>query len=192
MSRQSEQERYRSRTSRSSSSGLRAIYLALDREQRIAGMAALALAGSVFLPWWHDPILDASYVGVRRLTFAEVALFLVAASVVLLLVRRGEGKVFHLPLSDATLIAAAGFWATFLVLYRMIDTPTRTAGDATEDYGIRWGLLVALAAAILLAVTGVRERRKRHAGESEAVAADADAVPTELPGGAADRTVQSP
>jgi hypothetical protein len=175
-----EEEQSRSRTSRSSSSPLRAIYLGLDGEQRFAAVVALVLAASVFLPWWHDPFLDASYVGVRRLTFAEVALFLVAASVLLLLVRRGEGKAFHLPLSDSTLIAAAGVWATFLVLYRMIDAPSRTAGKVTEDYGIRWGLLVALVSALLLAATGVRERRRRHPGEPEAVAADADAEATEV------------
>jgi hypothetical protein len=115
---------------------------------------------------------------VRRLSFVEVALFLVAASVLVLLLRRGERKVFHLPLSDGTLIAAAGAWATFLVVFRMLDPPTRTVGGTTSDYGIRWGVLVALCSALLLAVAGVRARRRRHRGEPEAVAADADATPT--------------
>jgi hypothetical protein len=150
----------------------------LDPEQRLAAACALALALSVFLPWWSDPFLRATYVGVRRLTFVEVAIVLVAVSVLLLLVRRAEGKVFHLPLSDGTLIAASGAWASFLVLFRMLDPPTRTVRGATTDYGMRWGLLVALLAAIALAVAGVRERRKHHRGEPEAVAADADATPT--------------
>jgi len=151
---------------------------ALDAEQRLAGVAALALAGSLFLPWWRDPVFGISYVGVRRLSFLELALVLVAVGVLVLLVRRAEGRFFHLPLSDGTLIAAAGAWAVLLVVFRMIDGPTRTVAGLTRDYELRWGALIALAAAATLLVAGVRERRKRHAGEGEAVAADADATPT--------------
>jgi hypothetical protein len=132
----------------------------------------------VFLPWWHDPFFDATYVGVRRLTFVEVALVMVAASVLMLVVRRAEGKIFHLPLSDGTLIAAAGAWSCFLVLFRMLDPPTRTVQRTTTDYGMRWGLLAALTGAIVLTVAGWRMRLKYHRGEPEAVAADADATPT--------------
>jgi hypothetical protein len=136
------------------------------------------LAGSLFLPWWRDPAFGISYVGVRRLSFLEVALAMIAVGVLFLLLRRAEGRGFHLPLSDGTLIAAAGGWAAFLVVFRMIDRPTRVVGDVTRDYELRWGALIALAAAITLAVAGTRERRKRHPGEPEAVAADADATPT--------------
>jgi hypothetical protein len=168
----------RSKTSPSTERGLGAIARDLDPEQRLAALCALALAGSLFLPWWHDPFVHITSVAVRRLSFVEVALFLVAASVLVLLLRRGEGKVFHLPLSDGTLIAAAGAWATVLVVFRMLDPPTRTVGETTRDYGIRWGALVALCSALLLMVAGVRTRRRRHRGEPEAVAADADATPT--------------
>jgi hypothetical protein len=157
---------------------LRALSRALEPEQRLAGTAALALAASIFLPWWRDPIFGVSYVGVRRLTFLEVALFLVAVSVLALLLRRAERRVFHLPLSDGTLIAASGAWSCFLVVFRMLDPPTRTVGGATSDYGMRWGLVFALSAAAVLAFAGVRIRRKYHRGEPEAVAADADATPT--------------
>jgi hypothetical protein len=166
------------RTYRSSEAGLSGLLKSLDPEQQLAGLAALALAGSIFLPWWRDPFLGVTYVGVRRLTFIELAIFLLAAAVVVLLFRRAEGKVFHLPLSDGTLIAASGFWGTFLVLFRMLDPPSRTVADLSRDYDLRWGGLVALLAAVLLAVAGVRERRKRHPGEPEPVAADADATPT--------------
>jgi hypothetical protein len=150
----------------------------LDAEQRLAALAAAALAGSVFLPWWRDPVFGVSYVGVRRLSFLEVALVLVALGVLVLLLRRAEGRFFHLPLSDGTLIASAGAWASLLVVFRMIDGPTRTVGDVTRDYEPRWGALIALAAAVTLAIAGIRERLKRHPGEPEAVAADADATPT--------------
>jgi hypothetical protein len=157
---------------------------ALDGEQRLAALAALALAGGLFLPWWRDPLIGVTSVAVRRLTFVEVAIFLVAAAVLALLLGRAERRTFNLPLSDGTLIAAAGAWAFVLVAYRMLDPPSRTAeraGDGvtvTRDYGLRWGALVALAAAATLAAAGVRERRRRHRGEPESVAADADATAT--------------
>jgi hypothetical protein len=151
---------------------------ALDAEQRLAAIAAAALAGSLFLPWWRDPVFDISYVAVRRLSFLEVALVMVAIAVLFLLIRRAEGRFFHLPLSDGTLIATAGAWSVLLVIFRMIDGPTRTVGGVTHDYDLRWGALIALGAAVVLTVAGVRERRKRHPGEPEAVAADADATPT--------------
>jgi hypothetical protein len=157
---------------------LRAALSALDAEQRLAAIAAVALAGSLFLPWWRDPVLGISYVAVRRLSFLELALILVAAGVLVLLIRRAEGRFFHLPLSDGTLIAVAGAWSSLLVVFRMIDGPTRTVANLTRDYELRWGALVALAASVTLVVAGVRERRKRHPGEPEAVAADADATPT--------------
>jgi hypothetical protein len=157
---------------------------ALDPDQRLAGAAALGLAASMFLPWWQDPFLHVTSVAVRRFSFVELALFLVAGAVLALLLGRAERRVFHLPLSDGTLLAAAGSWATFLVLFRMFDPPSSTARSAggaaelTRDYGLRWGALLALAAAITLAVAGVRTRRRHHRGEPEAVAADADAIAT--------------
>lgn len=153
-------------------------YRGLDAEQRLAAGAALVVAVSVFLPWWRDPFFHNTHAGVRRLTFLEVALFLVALAVLALLFWRAEGGAFHLPLSDGTLTAAAGGWAAFLVLFRMFDPPTRTIAGDSSDYGLRWGILLALAAAVTLAVAGVRSRRRHHRGEPEAVAADADATPT--------------
>jgi hypothetical protein len=123
-------------------------------------------------------VFGISYVAVRRLTFLELAILLVAASVLVLLLGRAERRAFHLPLSDATLIAAAGAWATFLVVFRMLDPPSRSIGQTTRDYGLRWGAVVGLASAVTLALAGVRERRKRHPGEPESVAADADATAT--------------
>jgi hypothetical protein len=150
----------------------------LDPDQRLAALAALVLGASIFLPWWRDPILRVSYVGMRRITFIEVAILLVALSVLALLLWRAERRSFHLPLSDGTLIAAAGCWASFLIVFRMLDPPSRTVGGVTSDYGLRWGAMLGLVAAVGLAAAGVRTRRRRHAGEPEAVAADADATPT--------------
>jgi hypothetical protein len=159
---------------------IRQAFRGLDTEQRLAALAALVVAGSVFLPWWRDPVFGVTYAGVRRLTFLEVALVLVAVGVLALLFSRAEGGTFHLPLSDGTLLAASGVWGAFLVLFRMLDPPTRTIAGASHDYGLRWGILLALAAAVTLAVAGVQTRRRHHRGQPEAVAADADAAPTAL------------
>jgi hypothetical protein len=163
---------------------MRSAFRALDAEQRLAAAAAIALVGSLLMPWWRDPFIGASGSGLGKLTFLEAALVLIAVAVLALLFERAEGRVFHLPLSDGTLIAGSGVWACFLVFFRMLDTPT-TSGTAkgvvlTRDYEIRWGIVLALASAIVLVVSGTRTRRKHHRGEPEAVAADVDAVPTQV------------
>jgi hypothetical protein len=162
--------------------GLSAIAAALDPDQRLAAAAAIALGVSVFLPWWKDPLLDITYIGFRRITFLEVAILLTAAAVLVLLLRRAEGRSFHLPFSDATLIATAGFWSLLLLVIRVLSPPTRTATrisdhvQVTKDYGMRWGIGFAFAAAALLAFAGMQERHRRHGGQREAIAADEDAT----------------
>ena len=156
----------------------------LGPERRLAAVAVCALAASIFLPWWRDPVFGISYVAFRRMTFVEAAILMVAVAAGVLIWRRAEGRAFHLPLSDGTLIAAAGAWATFLVVFRMLDPPSRTiqapggAAQVTRDYGLRWGAVFGLATALVLALSGIRIRRSQHRGEPEAVAADADATPT--------------
>ena len=146
----------------------------LPPEERLAGFAALGILASLFLPWWRDPLTGLSYWAVNRFTFIELALMLAAGSVLLLLYGRAEGRGFHLPLADGTLIAGAGVWCCVLVIARIIDPPARVIADRTLDYDLRWGFLVAFAAAVLLAVAGVRARRRFHHGQGEALAADVD------------------
>jgi hypothetical protein len=147
----------------------------LHPDQRLAGLGALGLIASMFLPWWRDPLSSLSYWAVNRFTFLELAMVLVAGSMLLLLYGRAEGRGFHLPLSDGTLAAGAGIWCCLLVLARIADPPTRVLADRTFDYELRWGFLIALGSAVLLAVAGVRGRRRYHRGQSEALAADVDA-----------------
>jgi hypothetical protein len=157
--------------------GIRRTARALDRDQRLAAVGALGLVASMFLPWWRDPFPpELSYWAVNRFTFIELALVLVAGSVLAMLYGRAEGRGFHLPLSDATLVAGAGFWSGVLVLVRIADPPSRGG----VDYGLRWGFLVALLAGGLLAFAGVRERRSHHRGQDEAEAADQDATDATL------------
>jgi hypothetical protein len=157
---------------------VRAYARTLDAEQRLAGIAALGIIVSLFTPWWRDPVFGLSHWAVNRFTWIELALMLVAGSVLLLLFRRAQGRVFHLPLSDGTLAAGAGLWCCVLVVVRAVDPPSRTVGSQTFDYDRRWGILLCFAAGALLAFAGFRVRQRYHRGEPESVAADADAEPT--------------
>jgi hypothetical protein len=145
----------------------------LNTEQRLAALGALGVIASMFLPWWRNPFPPAlSYWAVNRFTFVELALVLVAGAVLVMLYGRAHGHGFHLPLSDGTLLAAAGVWSCVLVLVRIADPPTRGG----VDYGRRWGFLVTLASGGLMAYAGVRARRRHRAGQAEAAAADQDAT----------------
>lgn len=149
----------------------------LHPDQRLAALGALGLLGSMFLPWWRNPFPpELSYWAVNRFTFIELAIVLVAGSVLVGLYGRAHGRGFHLPLSDSSLAAGAGIWACVLVLARIADPPSRGG----VDYGLRWGFVVALLSGVVLAYAGVRGRRRHHRGQDEALAADQDATQATL------------
>jgi hypothetical protein len=158
---------------------LRAAIAVLDSEQRMAGAAAIGIALSLFAPWWERPGKgDITNAGVSHFYFIELTLLLVCASVLLLLYRRAEARSFHLPLADGTLAALAGIWCSALIVFRMFDPPVAVVGGVETGYELHWGIFLALGFAILMAYAGVHGRQRYHAGESEAVAADEDAIPT--------------
>ncbi len=107
-------------------------FRALNFEQRVAAVAALLLVVSTFGPF----------------SFVEAAEVLLAFAVLALLFARGEGRQFHLPFGDGTIIAGAGIWAGALIVVRLFD---RSLGQN----------LLALACAALLFLAGARERAKR-------------------------------
>jgi hypothetical protein len=104
----------------------------LGPEQRAAAGAALLLIVSTFGPF----------------SFVEVGELLIAGGVLALLFARAEGKRFHLPFGDGTVIAAAGIWAGALIVARLFE---RSLGQN----------LLALACAAILFLAGARERAKR-------------------------------
>jgi hypothetical protein len=104
----------------------------LNFEQRVAGIGALLLVVSTFGPF----------------SFVEAAIVLIGLSVLLLLRKRAEGREFHIPFGDGTVIAAAGAWSAVLIAIRLFDRPLGQN-------------LLALVCAALLLVAGVAERRKR-------------------------------
>lgn len=145
----------------------------LESAQRLAAYAALAMVFTMFLPWYSQTVvgrigkgaderLDAvsrSITAWGDFSFVEAATLLVAVAVLVLLFRRGEGRAFHLPGGDGSVIAAGGCWAAFLIFYRLLDQPSEeNVRGVVTTYGLRWGIFFALGAALFLASAGVRLR----------------------------------
>lgn len=142
---------------------------ALAVEQRHAAVAALALLGTMVLPWYDRSTFDEKLhlqVGDNLNAFGvfgwvEAAVFLVSLGVLLLLFYRAEQRAFHLPGGDGTVIMGAGLWAVFLFLWRVFDRPSAT-GSATT-IGIQWGFFFAFIASGALAYAGLRIRNSHRA-----------------------------
>ena len=136
----------------------------LPSELRNAGIAAAVLALTLFLPWYTQSYVpEGSKEFVKRnvsafgvFSFVEAAVLLVAAAVMFLIWARSERKGFHLPGGDGTAIMLAGGWAVLLLVWRLFDKPN--AANASEDYGLQWGIAFALAAAGALLAMGLRVR----------------------------------
>jgi hypothetical protein len=122
-----------------------ALVRALNPEQRIAAVGAVLLLVSTFGPF----------------SFVEAAEVLIAFAVLALLRARAQGRRFHLPLGDGTVIAAAGLWAALLIVARLFDRPLGQN-------------LLALACTAILAFAGLRERAKRPPDDLPAEPVGAD------------------
>jgi hypothetical protein len=141
----------------------------LEPEQRLAALAALALWVTMLLPWYVDTISIVPAKGSAQVTretltafgsfsFVEAAVLLVSAGVLALLFARAERRAFHLPGGDGFIITAGGVWTAILIFYRMLDTPhaSVSASRIVTDVGLKWGIFLALIAALGLAYAGVR------------------------------------
>lgn len=139
---------------------------ALPAEHRVCGVAALAVLATMLLPWYSTSrgvavprrgaqLVQDSQTALQAFSFVEAAVLLVALAVLALLFARGERRAFHLPGGDGVVIAAAGGWASLLIVWRLFDKPELGQGVSV---GLTWGIYVALAAAIGLAVAGNRLR----------------------------------
>jgi hypothetical protein len=135
---------------------------ALEPEQRIAAVAAVALLVTMFFPWYElqslnrkTGAIDSSSISAfGDVSFVEAAVFLVAAGVIALLFARAERKDFHMPGSDGAVVMVAGGWATLLIFFRVFSRP---AGHG-YPVGIQWGFFLAFVAAGALTYAGWRMR----------------------------------
>lgn len=131
-------------------------------EQRLAVLAAFALLATMFFPWYGLQSLNVKTKAIYShnisafgdVSFVEAAIFLVAVGVAAMLLARAEGRTFHLPGGDGTIVLVAGGWAGLLIFYRVFSRP---AGDG-YPVGIEWGFFLAFVAAGCLAFAGLRMR----------------------------------
>ena len=144
---------------------------ALNADQQLAGLAAIALLFSMFLPWYEkNTVRGSRFIGDNvsafgTVSFVEAAIFLVSAGVLVLLFTRAEGREYELPGGDGTVILAAGAWAALLLFWRVFDRPH--VGGEASTVGIQWGFFVAFLAAGGLAAAGWRLRQHEHAHRRE-------------------------
>jgi hypothetical protein len=143
--------------------------LSMPRDQRLAVYGALGLFVSLFLPWYEETrsfainvkgkaqgaTVHQTHTAISVFTFVEAAELLTAGAVLFLLFARAEGRAFHLPGGDGTIVTAAGGWALLLVIWRFFDKPDFGANSTA---GLHWGILGPLAAASVLLLAGQRIR----------------------------------
>jgi hypothetical protein len=165
---------------------------ALSPEQRLAAIAALALLLSMLLPWYqetgnaivkgHLVRIDDSKSAFGVYSFVEAAIFVVVVGVIVLLWARAEGKAFHLPGGDGTVVMGAGLWVMFLIFYRQLDKPNgRKEGLIQTSVGVQWGIFIAFLLGALLAYAGYRIRAA-HVPEPEPEPEPEPAAPPEPSG----------
>jgi hypothetical protein len=141
---------------------------ALDRDRRLAAVAALLLFATMLLPWYQQnavvsaaktqPLVSRNLNAFAVFSFVEAAVLLVALAVLLLLYQRADGRNFHLPGGDGTVVFAAGIWTALLLVLRLFDKPGIAHNGVAANVGIQWGIFFALGAAGLLAYSGSRMR----------------------------------
>jgi len=143
----------------------------LGRDQRLAALAAVALLVTMFFPWYGLQSVNRKTGAISSHTinafgdvsFVEAAVFLVAVSVVIMLVARAEDRNFQLPGGDGTIVAVAGGWAAVLIFYRVFDRPS----GGGYPVGIEWGFFLAFLAAGALAYAGWRLRAQAATARSD-------------------------
>jgi len=146
---------------------------ALEPEQRLAGLAALGLFASMFLPWYSKTdtfvvhsaakATATSLSAFQAFSFVEAAVLLVSAGVLTMLFARGEGRVFQLPGGDGLVVLVAGGWSALLIFYRLLDKPGLQGNDrVTATVGVEWGIFIALLLALGLVVAGGRMRAEER------------------------------
>lgn len=146
----------------------RGIWRSLSGDQRLAGVAAVGLFATMFLPWYQytavagrGAIADSTVNAFQVFDFTEAAVLLVAAAVIALLVGRAEGGTFSLPGRDGTFVLAGGVWVCLLIFLRQLDKPDGPEGTVV---GVAWGIFVAFVAGIALAAAGWRMRQDQAPG----------------------------
>ena len=140
----------------------------LRRDERLALTGVVVLVASLLLPWFGIPLEgDLVQTGFGGFGWAEAALMLTAGATLLLLMRAGDGWVPPRPLREWGLLVTAGGWAAVIIVFRMIDRPGFDLEiiGVHQDYGLRYGIFVALGGAALILLAGLRVRSRELAAQ---------------------------
>jgi hypothetical protein len=133
----------------------------LRGNERLAVVGVAVILGSLPLPW-YDFTGGLVKTGLGAFSFAEGAILLTCAAVVFLSLQVGGGYAPPRPLTEWGLFVAAGIWIALIVGYRMFDRPAQEFDlaliEVTRDYGLGYGIFVALGGAALIVAAGVRSR----------------------------------
>jgi hypothetical protein len=156
----------RSTTEAAARRSLGAAVRQLDRNERLAATGALVVVASMFLPWYGFPFnRDLVTTGFGAFTFIQAALLVTVGAACLLMLEHGRGLILPRPVHEGTLLLIAGAWSALLCVYAMFDRPTVSRGGFDHSYGLRYGVVVALAGAAVLVVAGMRRRHDELTAE---------------------------
>jgi hypothetical protein len=137
----------------------------LGAHERLAAIGVGVVAVSLLLPWYGVSFANLVRTPLGDLSFVEVAMVVTLVAAGYLIVRSERGPAFPRPLHTGTLIAVAGVWIGVLIGYRMIDRPGLGIFGDAYGVGLRYGIFVAIAGAVLIVVGGLRCRRDELAAE---------------------------
>jgi len=131
--------------------------------ERIAVFGVALIVVSFVLPWYDAGVADLVQTGLGAFSWTEAAILLTCAATVLLSLKVGGGYVPPRPLTEWGLFAAAGTWVALIVVYRMLERPELRLdlplAELEREYRLGWGILVALAGAVVIVIAGLRSRR---------------------------------
>ena len=135
--------------------------LVLGGFERMAALGAILVLASLPLRWYQIPFSSRlQQSGFGSFGWAEAALIITVLAALVLLVQVGRGHRPPLPLHEGTLLTLAGLWSALIVVVMMFDRPVAFVGGLPADYDLDYGIFIALGGAILLAISGLRIRRK--------------------------------
>jgi hypothetical protein len=127
-------------------------FTVLNRGEKIAGVAGLALIIIEFLAWWGGPDLSATVNGIPvgfetggsfsawdAASFMDIIWFIAGLSGIGLAVLAASDYEAGFPVAASAVTTALGALATLLIVYRIIDPPY----DLSRKYGVFLGLIAA-------------------------------------------------
>jgi hypothetical protein len=145
---------------------------ALNRERRLAAVAAAVLWLTLFLPWYQATVVShsartrgalsqsESISGWGSFGLVQALILIVSLGILVFLFLGAEGRGGELPGGDGRTVTGAGALSLLLVIIGLFTAPSpATHGQYVLSTGLDWGIFLALLAAAGLTWAGGRIRR---------------------------------